>query len=222
MQETFDAYVQVRGRVEGLIFAAGPDELVRVVPSCPEWRVRDLLAHVVSMPAAIGAGRKPSGEINGWLAELVDERAEQPVDLLLEEWHRLDDVLRALLAGPAGLLFPDLAVHEHDLRGALGKPDHEALPVAELMPRTMAAFRHPLRDAGLGAIEVRNGSGCWRTSEDPVGWTLLVDPWEAVRALGSRRTAQELRALPAEGDCEPYLKVLDEHLPLPASSLGEN
>jgi hypothetical protein len=86
----------------------------------------------------------------------------------------------------------------------------------------MAAFRHPLRDAGLGAIEVRSDGGSWRTSEDPVGWTLLVDPWEAVRALGSRRTADELRALPAEGDCEPYLKILDEHLPLPAKSLGEN
>ena len=54
-----------------------------------------------------------------------------------------------------------------------------------------------------------------------LGWTLLVDPWEAVRALGSRRTVEELRALPAEGDCEPYLKILDEHLPLPTRSLGE-
>jgi hypothetical protein len=184
--------------------------------------VRDLLAHVVSMPAAIGAGRAPTGEINGWLAELVTERAEQPVELLLDEWNSLDEVLRPLLAGPAGLLFPDLAVHEHDLRGALGRPDREALPVDELMPRTMAAFRHPLREAGLGAIEVRNGASSWRTSDDPVGWTLLVDPWEAVRALGSRRTVEELRALPAEGDCEPYLQILDEHLPLPIQSLGEN
>jgi hypothetical protein len=222
MQETFEAYAQVRGRIEDLIQAADPDELVRVVPACPEWRVRDLLAHVVSMPAAIGAGRAPTGEVNGWLAELIAERHDQPVELLLQEWNQLDDVLRPLLAGPAGLLFPDLAVHEHDLRGALGKPDHEALPVAELMPRTMAAFRHPLRDAGLGAIEVRNGPLSWRTSDDPVGWTLLVDPWEAVRALGSRRTADELRALPAEGDCEPYLQILDEHLPLPVQSLGES
>lgn len=222
MQETFEAYAQVRARFEDLIRAAGPDDLVRVVPACPEWRVRDLLGHVVSMPAAIGARRSPSGEINGWLAELIAERDEQPVSLLLEEWHQLDDVLRALLPGPAGLLFPDLAVHEHDLRGALGKPDHDALPVAELMPRTLAAFRHPLRDAGLGAIEVRSGADSWRTSDDPVGWTLLVDPWEAFRALGSRRTADELRALPAEGDCEPYLPILDQHLPLPTRSLGEN
>ena len=221
MQETFDAYAQVRARFEGLIRAADPDDLVRVVPACPEWRVRDLLAHVVSLPAAIAAGRAPSGAVNGWLAELIAERSEQPAELMLDEWNQLDDVLPAMLAGPAGLLFPDLAVHEHDLRGALGRPDHDALPVTELMPRTMAAFRHPLRDAGLDAIEVRAGSSSWRTSDDPVGWTLLVDPWEAVRALGSRRTAAELRALPAEGDCEPYLEILDEHLPLPIYSLGE-
>jgi hypothetical protein len=222
VQDTFEAYAQVRGRFEDLIRAADPDDLVRVVPACPEWRVRDLLAHVVSLPAAIGAGRAPSGHVNGWLSELVAERSEQPVELILDEWNQLDDVLRAMLTGPAGLLFPDLAVHEHDLRGALDRPDHEALPVAELMPRTMAAFRHPLRDAGLGAIEVRNGSTSWRTSDDPVGWTLLVDPWEAVRALGSRRTAAEVRQLPAEGDCEPYLEILDEHLPLPIHSLGES
>lgn len=221
MQETFEAYAQVRGRVEELVRAADPDDLVRVVPACPQWRVRDLLAHVVSMPAAIGAGRKPSGEVNAWLDELIAERSQQPVEGLLDEWKQLDEVLRPLLAGPAGLLFPDLAVHEHDLRGALGKPDHDALPVEELMPRTMAAFRRPLREAGLGAIEVRSGGASWRTSDEPVGWTLLVDPWEAVRALGSRRTAAELRALPAEGDCEPYLKILDEHLPLPTQSLGE-
>jgi uncharacterized protein (TIGR03083 family) len=222
MEETFEAYAQVRARFEELIRAADPDDLVRVVPACPDWTVRDLLAHVVSLPAAIGAGRAPAGEINGWLASLVAERAEQPVEQLIDEWNELDDVLRAVLSGPAGLLFPDLVVHEHDLRGALGRPDHDALPVAELMPRTMAAFRRPLREAGLGAIEVRNGSSSWRTSDDPVGWTLLVDPWEAVRALGSRRTADELRALPAEGDCEPYIEILDEHLPLPIHSLEES
>ncbi|MCU1380948.1 MAG: hypothetical protein JWN29_3931, partial [Acidimicrobiales bacterium] len=48
-----------------------------------------------------------------------------------------------------------------------------------------------------------------------------VDPWEAIRVLQSRRTADEIRALPLSGDVEPYLAVLADHSPLPVTSLGE-
>jgi hypothetical protein len=43
----------------------------------------------------------------------------------------------------------------------------------------------------------------------------------AASAGNSRRTADELRALPSDGDAEPYLALLDAHLPLPGHSLGE-
>jgi hypothetical protein len=39
--------------------------------------------------------------------------------------------------------------------------------------------------------------------------------------VGSRRTADELRGLPGEGDVEPFVAVLDAHLPLPLTSLRE-
>ena len=221
MPATFEAYARTRARFGALVGAAGPEELARPVPACPDWRVHDLLAHVVSMPAAISAGRAPDGDVGAWLEELIAERAGQPVPELLAEWEALDGPLAALLDGPAALLFPDLAVHEHDLRGALGRPDHAALETEEFMARTLAGFRRPLQEAGLGAIEVRSEAGSWRSHDAPVGWTLLVDPWEASRALSSRRTAREVRDLPAEGDPEPYLQLLDDHLPLPAGSLGE-
>ena len=126
-----------------------------------------------------------------------------------------------MLNGPAGLLFDDLAVHEHDLRGALRRPDHDALEAGAALPSGLAALSGSFVAAGLGAVEVRGGSQVWRSHDGPVGWALLVEPWEALRALSSRRTADELRALPSEGDVEPYLPVLDAHLPLPAASLCE-
>ena len=61
----------------------------------------------------------------------------------------------------------------------------------------------------------------WRSHDDDPGWTLRVEPWEAVRALYSRRTADELRALPGDGDAEPYVTLIVAHLPLPEQSLGE-
>jgi hypothetical protein len=140
---------------------------------------------------------------------------------MVAEWRTLDDAIAAMLDGPGALLFADLAVHEHDLRGALDRPDHDALEVETIMPRTLAAFSGPLRDAGLGAISVRYGDQMWNSHDADPGWTLLVEPWEAVRAVNSRRTADELRALPAEGDAGPYIPVLDAHLPLPVTALGE-
>ena len=89
------------------------------------------------------------------------------------------------------------------------------------MPRVLAAFARPLQAAGLPAIEVRTEGQSWVSHPGEAGWTLLVEPWEAVRALASRRTEVELLKLPALGDASAYLPVLDNHLPLPLRTLAE-
>jgi hypothetical protein len=204
-----------------LAASLGPGDLHRAVPACPAWTVFDLIAHVVSMPAAIGNGESPPGPVTDWLQSLVESRRDQTVGALTEEWLALDGSISAILRGPGGVLFGDLAVHEHDLRGAVGAADHDALEVEVMLPRTLAGFAKPLRQAGLGAIAVRHDGRVWRSHDAEPGWTLEVTPWEATRAVNSRRTADELRALSHDGDVEPYLAILDAHLPLPAASLRE-
>jgi hypothetical protein len=221
MDSIVEAYLRTRERVADLVAAAGAAKLQRQVPACPAWCVHDLLAHVVSMPAALSTGRLPTGPIDEWLDELVIERKGQAAGELIAEWKGLDGALPGLLDGPSALLFDDLAVHEHDLRGALNAPDHDALEVAQVLPRALAAFSEPLQAAGLGAIEVRSGDEVWRSHEDVAGWTLLVDPWTASRAVSSRRTAEELRALPSAGVADAYIGVLDAHLPLASAPLLE-
>ncbi len=221
MDDTFDAYDRTRARMTDLFSTATAPESARHVPACPEWSVHDLAAHVVGVPAALGAGRMPAGDIDAWLQELVAERHDQEVVAMMSEWSTLDGVLAPMLQGPGGMLFGDLAVHEHDLRGALRRPDHTALEVDVMMPRTLAGFETPLQAAGLGAIEVAYGGRSWKSHDADPGWTLLVDPWEAVRAVNSRRTAAEVLELPCTGDPRPYVAVLDAHLPLPVASLDE-
>ena len=220
--QIFAAYRSTRARMTGLAEDLSPRDLRRTVPACPLWTVFDLMAHVVSMPAAIAIGALPSGSIAEWLQNLVEDRRGQSVDALMEEWLSLDTALPALLHGPSGLLFDDLAVHEHDLRGAVGAPDHSALEAEILLPRTLSGFAEPLRQAGLGAITVRYEDRVWHSHDsDKPSWTLQATPWEAMRALYSRRTADELRELPHDGVVDPYLSILDAHLPLPTTSLNE-
>jgi hypothetical protein len=216
-----DAYFRTCARMCEVIADASPDDLALVVPACPAWSTHDLVAHVVGLPAALAEGRRPDGDINAWLQELVVERRGQDADTLVAEWCSIDEPLTELLDGMGALLFADLAVHEHDLRGAVSRPDHSAFEVDLFMPRTVAAFANPLRAAGLGAIEVRHDGSTWRSHDAEPGWVLLVEPWEAMRALNSRRTALELLALPGAGDARPYVPVLDAHLPVPTTSLGE-
>jgi uncharacterized protein (TIGR03083 family) len=219
--ELFAAYRATRARMTSVAESLSPTDLRRTVPACPSWTVFDLMAHVVSMPAAIGRGERPPGTVTEWLQSLVEARRDQNVEELTEEWLSLDGAIATVLNGPGGVLFGDLAVHEHDLRAAVGVPDHCALELEVMLPRTLAAFAAPLRGAGLGSMEVRHEGRTWRSHDSEAGWTLDVTPWEAVRAVNSRRTAEELRALSHEGDFEPYLAILHAHLPLPTTSLNE-
>jgi hypothetical protein len=146
--ELFAAYSATRARMASLAESLSSTDLRRTVPACPSWTVFDLMAHVVSMPAAIGRGERPPGTVTEWLQSLVEARREQTVGELTEEWLTLDGAISSILNGPGGVLFGDLAVHEHDLRGAVGTPDHGALEVDVMLPRTLAAFAAPLRAAG--------------------------------------------------------------------------
>jgi hypothetical protein len=173
------------------------------------------------MPAALGAGDFPTGDLNEWIDKILTDRAGASLDALAEEWVGANETIAGMVNGGGAMLFDDLVVHEHDLRGALGVPDHSALDASIMVPSSLASCVAALETAGLGSIEVRSGSDTWRSHDAEPGWVLEVSPWEAVRVLYSRRTADELRALGGSDNIEAYIGLLDAHLPLPTSSLGE-
>lgn len=214
-------YLAVRNRMCAVLEAMPAADAETIVPACPDWTVHDLLAHQTSMPTALLAGDLPAGNINEWIQGLVDARRTTSIDDLLAEW-RADDAALAGLVANVGILVGDLLAHEGDLGGALGLVADRTAPESEaLLPGALAGLKGPVTDAGLGAIEVRHGDRSWRSHDAEPGWSFEADPWEAFRALTSRRTADELRAAPHAGDVEPYLAILDAHLPLPTASLGE-
>ncbi len=214
-------YLAVRDRMCALVEQMSTSDAEKIVPSCPDWTVHDLLAHQTSMPTALIAGDMPSGDIEAWIQGLVDARRDTSIGDLLAEWRADDAALAGLLAN-VGILVGDLVVHEGDLAGALVVAADRTAPESEaLLPGALAGLKGPVTEAGLGAIEVRHGDRSWRTHDAEPGWSFETHPWEAFRALSSRRTADELRAIPHTGDVEPYFAILDAHLPLPAASLGE-
>jgi hypothetical protein len=218
--DLLDAYRAVRTRICAIATDLTPDELAATVPSCPEWTVHDLIAHNMALPAAIGAGDLPDGDLQTWLDGLVAARRGQPVEALIAEWETLDEIVGGVLSATAVLL-DDLATHEHDLRAAVGRPDHAALAVDLVVPAALETLLGGLTAAEVGALVIEAPEGTWRSHDAEPGWTIRTSAWEAFRAVGSRRTADELRALPGHGDAEAFIPVLEAHLPLPRTSLRE-
>ena len=221
MPELFDAYDAARVRMLDLAREVGPAGLSVTVPACPDWTALDLLTHCVSLPAAIGAGDLPSGDTNDWIARIIADRSGRSVDELAEEWMQCNDTIAGMVNGGGAMLFDDLTVHEHDLRAALGRPDHDVIDADIIVPRCLASCVAALDADGLRGIEVRNSDGVWRSHAGEPGWVLEVDSWEAMRTIYSRRTAEEIRAMGGSDTIDAYITILDDHLSLPTRSLGE-
>lgn len=219
-------YFDVRDRFVGTVAMLSAEGLERVVPACPEWTVHELFTHVVSMPMAIAVGDIPEvvmggGDPNPWLADLVAEHSSRSVVDLARWWASADDALSELFPG-AGLLLADLFTHESDLHGALRSQAHRRTPELDSqIDAALAGVQQAIAARSLAPIAVDDGHDRRVSGEGEPGWTLRVDFWEAHRALNSRRTRDELVAIPHDGNPEPYLDVLHDHLPLPQHTLGE-
>lgn len=219
--DLFTIYLATRQRIIDLVAASGPSDLERHVPACPDWTVRQLFTHCVSMPAAISVGDLPQSDLDGWIDAILAARVDRSIDELVDEWSSVDATIESMVGGGGAVLLDDLVVHEHDLRGALGRTDHSTLDEDVFVDRALQSCVPELERRGLSAIEVRHDGRTWRSHEAPVGWTLEMSPWESVRALYSRRTADELRTSSVGDDADAYITLLDDHLPLPLASLGE-
>lgn len=222
MADLSDAYHATRERIGALVGDLDETSLGTRVPACPAWDVHDLLAHVSGIPEALAAGDLPGDDVQAWLDGLVEQRAGVPVQELLDRWAACAPATSALIDGGVDLLLIDVVCHEHDLRGAIDRPGERGSPeVRAIIQSQLEALVPGMKARGLGALVVDADGVQWASHLAKPGCTLRVDPWEASRVLESRRTAEEIRALPHTGDVEPYIEIIAEHLPLPVAALGE-
>jgi len=215
-------YHVTRERLSELVRQLDAGDLRRRVPACPAWDVHDVVAHISGVPELLAAGDRPTGDTQTWIDVLVADRRNVPVAELLERWAACADVTSALIDRGVPVLLVDVVSHEHDIRGAVGLPGARDAPevysAVEVMLVTLGGL---IEEAGLGALSVDTGTFRWTSHAAPVGCTIEVDAWEAVRTLVSRRTVDEIRALPRSGEIEPYIHLLDARSPLPGQSLRE-
>jgi uncharacterized protein (TIGR03083 family) len=219
MTDYAQIYNALRGRVADLVRDADPEQLERPAPAAPEWRVRDVVAHLSGITADVNAGNLDGVATDSWTARQVDARRDWSIEQILDEWDTEGAKVEAALANfpevAAGQMTTDAATHEQDIRGALERPgarDSDAVQIGFAWGVPMLAARVDPAGATL-RIETDAGGATVGTGERHVG--VRAQRYEVFRTMTGRRSVEQIRAFDWDGKADPELLVLPIFTPRP-------
>ncbi len=211
-----------------MVHGLSPDEWEAKVPHCPEWSIRETIAHLAGVvDDAINANLGGVGT-DPWTAIQVEKRSTVSGTEILNEWNSYAPFVEARftdigLGGSQGVF--DIVTHEHDLRFALGQAgarQSDALRVglyfiaSRFENRTDAQFIVDGIELFVGNDRPTAGSAASATRPT---FTLRASLFDVIRASSSRRSVDEIRALDLEGDFEAFLGLAP--FGFPETSFGE-
>jgi uncharacterized protein (TIGR03083 family) len=214
MADLATAYTGGRARIIELVADLDEEEATTIVPGCPDWTVKDVVSHVTGICSDILAGNIDGVATDPWTKAQVDARRPLPLSQIVAEWREVGPQVEAMLPSfppePAAQLVGDLTTHEHDVRGALGRPgarDSDAIAIG--LEFVASNFVTEVAGRALPALSVRAGDSEWVDAGARPVVSVSADRFELVRALTGRRSASQLRRLKWDGDPEPYLPAFD-------------
>jgi uncharacterized protein (TIGR03083 family) len=214
-----EAYRGVRTRVTELVLAATPEQCAALAPATPEWRVHDVVAHLVGVPADILAGRLEGVTTDAWTEAQVAPRRDHPTSALLDEWAECAPQVEPMIPSfgvTGGQMVADAVTHEHDIRDALGAPgarDSDAVHIgSHWMAHNMGAFH---RDAGHGTLRVETDLWSETFGDGVPDTTLRADAFELLRAATGRRSTAQIAAFGWDGPAHPEIVVMPIFVPRP-------
>jgi uncharacterized protein (TIGR03083 family) len=185
----------------------------RRVPACPEWTVKDVVAHMAGVVDDVLAGRLDGVGTDPWTALQVEARANRSLEEVVAEWNEKSPAFEAMLdaIGPPGeqAVF-DVTTHEHDLRGALGAPGARDSDAVGIGLRWLApTFASQVAERRLAPLCIRTTSGDAWASEGAADAAVEGEPFELFRALSGRRSRTQLCALTWTVAPEPFLPAFE-------------
>jgi uncharacterized protein (TIGR03083 family) len=221
--DAIEEWSRAQQRVIDLVADLPPERAALTVPACPDWSVRDLLAHMVGLGVDVVAGDEPDDHNSTWTGKHVTERGDRDVAELVAEWQAVAEPLRAWMRANNVRPLGDVIIHEQDLRGALGTPGAQDTPAMAAMRDRFAQRLAARLDPGLGPLALVGPGWAWCSEGSPAEAVveLRAPDFELARALTARRSAAQLRAWTVRGDVKRYLGAFATLGPLPARDLRE-
>lgn len=196
------AYRVGRENITGIL-KSYPDIADEIVPACPEWTVRDLLAHVVD-------GCRYRYRNLGGHTEPLPRIEELGIPELLEEWTWMGPIVESLLGDKRGfgydVLVMDVFAHELDLRRVAQLPppaDHPAFPTA--VGLLLGGFSASVYAHGLPALHIETEGAQWVAGWGRPAATVRAHRLDLFRTLAGRRTHRQIAELEWNAAADPWL-----------------
>jgi uncharacterized protein (TIGR03083 family) len=125
-EQVCTSYDDLRARVTGLMQSISTEQAQTVVPHCPEWTVKDCLAHMIGVPEDVINGQMDGVATDAWTDRQVQRHSQDSIDDLLAIWETNAPVFATILPHiPQPILSQfmfDQTNHEQDIRAALKLP----------------------------------------------------------------------------------------------------
>jgi uncharacterized protein (TIGR03083 family) len=229
------AYEQGRVRITELLRERGQDVGERRVPACPDWSVKDLVAHLQHVTEEYSAGRHPYATLDrsdtsrfddparndtneAWADDGVAARRGQSLEQLLDAWATTSQQLYRMMTDEPALpdadendylawsALGDFAIHYQDMHGALGLEGDRDAYCAKVGFATLPILFCSHASTVPGVPGLRLVT---QRGEVAIGdgepVVHEVDWFELYRAISGRRTRAQIAALLSPLDAELYL-----------------
>lgn len=210
-------YRDGRERFAALIRDLTAEELGAPVPACPAWSVRDVIAHLCGVADDVSTGNTAGAMTDEWSAAQVVRGREAAPDELLDQWAARSPAVETFLTEypRRWAAVVDLAAHEQDVRGAVGRPGARDNAIIRAMtPRMLASLDVP------APLVIRTEDGEVRLGPDSGAPTILsTTRFEAFRWRLGRRSRAQVARLGWSDDPGPYLDHLFLFGPSPTDIL---
>jgi uncharacterized protein (TIGR03083 family) len=205
----YQLYVDSARRVADLVTPLDDAALQTPVPACPDWTVRDVLAHLAGSAASFGTPSFAGVGTDPWTAEHVASRRDATVAQLVAERAACAPRLEQIAPDNYRAWLPvvhDALTHEADIRGAIGAPGLPADALAAAFPLLEKVLPTRLRQLGTMTLEL---DGQPRTLGEGtpvlVVRTSLFDFW---RGAYGRRSDRQMRSWVVAGDDAGFAQTL--------------
>ena len=218
-------YEDLRQELITLFRSLSDDELATTVPATPDWSVRDVLSHVVGINHDLNRLIFGTRGDESWTVIHVETRRGRDLEEVITEWDseapKFEQGLRELGYEVGSHFVGDLLQHFADVLHALGRP-HPAndLRLAVALDFYLMSFEETLNEATSATVEIAVGDEKWVLGSGPIVAALSASRYDAFRALGGRRSAEQIRALDWQGDVDAVLPVISRY-PLPEQPIVE-
>ena len=206
-------YREGRERLLALAPTLSGDQLATLTPTCPEWTVQDIYAHLTGLAVEVIGGRVERRGSPGRTAVQVGSRRGMTITEICAEWNRIGEEMDDVIASGGRAMTPlgiDIWTHEQDIANGAGVESGRDGAGLYLTMSAAWSIKAKLRAAEIAPLRIVAGRADWTIGDGDTVATLRMTEYEMARAVLGRRSVDQLRAYDWDGDSEPYL----QHLPV--------